>query len=350
MHTDVAVVGAGVVGLSIAYEARRAGAEVVCLDPTPGAVQSAGHGRIFRLTHDAPAAVTRARSALEGWSRWESAFARPLVDHCGCVVVGDDARAHADAITAAQADARFDRDGARLGIDDALRVGGWSTLLDPAGGVIDAVPVIESLRSQVRPRPAVVSGIEADGRTARLALADGDVVTAEQVVVAAGVSTPTLTSGSGPEVPASPLYRHARFTVRPAGPLRGLAHVFLDRRRSLPSGWSFYGLPLPGGLIAIGGGWGESPFPEGATTPETVRDASWQQVQAWLAAHGEHDPDVLDTVECVHPRAAGPDDPYAFGRRGTVLAIHGQDLFKFAPQIGADAAALLARRDVVSDS
>jgi sarcosine oxidase len=346
MHTGVAVVGAGIVGLSIAYEAQRAGADVLCLDPAPGTAQSTGPGRIFRLAHDAPGAVTRARAALDGWARWEAEFAKPFVDHRGCLVIGDDARAHAHAIDTAEAEGRFVADGELLGIEDALRIGGWPTLLDPAGGVIDAVAVIASLVSQVRPRSAAVTRIESGGAAARVVLEDADVVTADHVVVAAGIATPALTRQSGPQVPAHSLYRHARFTVRPAGPLRNLTHCFLDRRRSQASGGSFYGFPLPGGLMAIGGGWGEGPFAADATTPESVRAASWREVRAWLIAHGEEAPEALDTVECVHPRGAPSDDPYAFEREGPVVAVHGQDLFKFAPQIGADAVALLASGDV----
>ncbi|MDX6645646.1 MAG: hypothetical protein QOK40_1373, partial [Miltoncostaeaceae bacterium] len=75
MRADVAVVGAGVIGLSAALAMRDRGAGVLVLDAgSPGGGQSAGPGRVFRHLHERPELVGLARAAREGWRRAEERF------------------------------------------------------------------------------------------------------------------------------------------------------------------------------------------------------------------------------------------------------------------------------------
>ena len=68
---DVAVVGAGIIGLSAAYALTRAAAVTVYERGVPGNGQSGGDSRIFRHTHDDPRLIVFARRSLERWREWE---------------------------------------------------------------------------------------------------------------------------------------------------------------------------------------------------------------------------------------------------------------------------------------
>ncbi|HWC26488.1 MAG TPA: FAD-dependent oxidoreductase [Solirubrobacteraceae bacterium] len=344
MHADVAVIGAGIVGLAVAFETARDGVSVVCLDPAPGRLQSTGPGRIFRLTHDLAEAVVRARAAEVAWRRWEADLGRTLIDRGGCVVLGEDARAHAAALEAAGAEVRFARDGAALSLAAPLRPAGAPALLDAHGGVIDATGAVRLLAARVRPRARLVAGVERDGDVVRLHTAQREVVTADQLVIAAGTETRALAATLGLELPPAQRCRQVRLALRPAGALRTLACCFLDRRRSLPSGWSFYGLPLGDGIVAVGGDSTEAPFDAARCDPDESRRESERQVRDWLALHGEG-AEFVGRVECVQAPVDVPGGaPYAITRAGPVVAVRGNNLFKFAPLIGADVRAELQTR------
>ncbi|HWC26872.1 MAG TPA: FAD-dependent oxidoreductase [Solirubrobacteraceae bacterium] len=260
-------------------------------------------------------------------------------------MLGDEARAHAAAFEAAGAQARFAEDGGALRLAAPLRPAGAPALLDARGGAIDATAAVKLLAARVRPRAQLVAGIERDGDTVRLHTATRAVVTADQVVIAAGVETPALAARLGLQLPSEPRYRHVRFALRPVGALGELRCCFLARRRSLASKWSFYGLPLGDRTVAVGGGSADAPFDAARCDPDDVRRESARQVRAWLALHDEPAAACVGRVECVYGRVDVPGGaPYAIDRAGPVVAVRGNDLFKFAPLIGADMRAELQTR------
>ena len=75
----VAVVGAGVVGLSTTAALLERGADVVCFERAGGPMteRSAGSSRIFRLAHGDPELVALARTARAGFERWQAPRRRP---------------------------------------------------------------------------------------------------------------------------------------------------------------------------------------------------------------------------------------------------------------------------------
>jgi len=87
----IAVVGAGVVGMSASAALLEAGQDVTCYEA--GAImgeRSVGSTRIFRLAHVDPDLVRLAQQAREGFDRWAKDAGRPMVVGSECVVTGSD--------------------------------------------------------------------------------------------------------------------------------------------------------------------------------------------------------------------------------------------------------------------
>ncbi|HSK58898.1 MAG TPA: FAD-dependent oxidoreductase, partial [Actinomycetospora sp.] len=205
MNVRVTVVGAGLVGLATAYSLREAGAVVRCLDTGPPmGARSVGDTRIFRVAHGDPALVEEARRASDRWDAWSLRAGRTLVGAERLVVTGPRVPAWADAMAAAGAVHRVDRQGA---------------LHDPAGGVLDLVATGAFLTAAVTPERATVTAVDADGT---VHTTDGDPVAADAVVVAAGAGTPALVAPLGVAVP-DVLEHHVRFTF--AGPADRPCHL-----------------------------------------------------------------------------------------------------------------------------
>src|SRR5919202_1741908 len=82
--SDIAVIGAGIVGLSTAYSLLGAGVSVTVYERgVPGNGQSGGESRIFRHAHDDPRLVDFACRSRAIWRDWESRLGVALVSGDG---------------------------------------------------------------------------------------------------------------------------------------------------------------------------------------------------------------------------------------------------------------------------
>jgi sarcosine oxidase len=323
----VAVVGAGVVGLSTTAALRAAGADVVCFERSaaPMGERSAGSSRIFRLAHADPALVRLAVAARDGFARWAEQAGRPMVDRVGCVVSGGDAAERATAMEAADVPfALVGPDSERLRLPAAVTAS--PVLLDPEGGVVDvdAVRAFLTVRAGSAVVHEPVDAIEGTTVHTRTGVQRFDAV-----VLAAGSGTPALAGQVGLDVPAA-LEHHVRFTFPVDdgpwqawidAPEQGLATY---QHRSGPGRWSVGGSVDPA-LVAWDVG------------RDAAAAASREVVLAYARERLAVEPRVVESLYCTHVPATG--DGITFARAGGVLAVHGENLMKFAPLLGELAAA-----------
>ena len=326
---DVAIVGAGVMGLATAHALARAGHDVAVYEQfEPGHTRGASHGRsrIFRLAYAQTEWVQLAKEALTGWRDLEAASGERVLQLDGLVEIVDDL---ADS-SAAALDAcgvrwqRLEREAAQQRFPVQLPSGTFA-VFQPEAGIVRADVALE----------AFGRGIDVRYNTRVASLDDLD---ARCVVVTAGAWINDLVS---PPLPV----RVTRETVcyfHLAGTRPMPALVSLGARRprdTHPDGIVFYALadPLYGVKAAIHhGGAQADPNSTGAPDATVV-----EQISRWAREHiALADPQPVEAQTCLYTTTA--DERFILERRGRVVLVsacsgHG---FKFAPAIGARAAAL----------
>jgi sarcosine oxidase len=336
----VAVVGAGVVGLSTAAALLAADVDVVCFERSAAVMgeRSAGSSRIFRLAHADPDLVRLATAARDGFARWAGEAGTRMVDRSGCVVSGGDAADRAKAMAAAGAPVELVEPGShRLRLPAAVTAS--PVLVDPGGGVIDvdAVRALLTARAGGSVVHEPVYALDATDAGTTLWSRSG-ASRFDAVVLAAGAGTSALAEQAGIYTPTA-LVHHVRFTFpilasrideaqrwqawidSPADGLGTYQH------RTGPRTWSVGGSVDPA-LVA----WERG--------REAAVDASRELVLAYARERLAVEPRVVDSLYCTHvPDAV---DGIEFRREGRVLAVYGENLMKFAPVLGEMIAAAAA--------
>ncbi|MGH3869669.1 MAG: FAD-dependent oxidoreductase [Pseudonocardiaceae bacterium] len=323
----VAVVGAGVVGLSTTARLLERGVDAVCYERS-GVVmseRSAGSSRIFRLAHPTPELVRLAQSARVGFREWEKTTGTPMVSTSGCVISGDNAPRWAAAMKEAAAPHEL-VDGASERLRLPAREPPSEALLDPSGGVIDVDAVRAHLGAltlgAVVHEP--VYALEADSIGASVWSPTGK-ARFDVVVVAAGAGTSPLATQVGIYTPTA-LTHHVRFSF----PL-DRSEVWQCWIDTPTAGLGTYQHQSGPGVWSVGGH-----LDLAATAWEVGRDAattaSRETVLRYVREHLEIEPRIVDSLYC----ATTPDlgDGFEVRRNGPILAIYGENLFKFAPLLG----------------
>jgi sarcosine oxidase len=343
-HTDVAVVGAGIVGLSAAYALTQRGAAVTVYERgVPGNGQSGGDSRIFRHTHDDPRLIGFARRSLERWREWERHSGQELVSRDGVVYLGSTARQRHTALTDAGVSARL-VDGAEVTAVLPLLVsqsaGTPGLLLDEDGGVIRTRVAIEMLRAAAAAR-IVFDEVMSISPTPRgtVEVRRGDAATEhDQVLVCAGIGTAGLAHGTGIELPLrASLHVRLAFTLRTTPPSR-LA-CLLDAGGA--SGETHaYGDPLPGNSAYAVGVTEAAIHPDGGLIdPDGLAAVARRTVAYANAMLPGLEPTPSQARHCWVTELQWGTDAFALWSAGGAHFLAGQNLFKHAPALGEALAA-----------
>ena len=349
--TDLAVVGAGIIGLATAYEAAAAGASVTVYERgVPGNGQSGGDSRIFRHAHSDPRLVALAAEAKAGWRRWEERLGVELLVCDGLVVLGPAAPDRLAVLEEAGIEASLHDD-----VTDRLPILASSAspgppsapapgaprpaggLVDPGGGVIRTRAAVAALSASlgdaivadevlaVRPTPSGRVEVRAGGVTAEH----------DRVVVCAGRGTADLARGAGIELPVAEAV-HVRLTF----PVRGTPPPRIACLIDTTAG--AYGDPLPGNdRYAIGIG----------DTDQPGLAAEAERTVAYVADRLPGlDPTPVGVRHCWVTELPWGHDGIGVWEAGPARFVAGNNLFKHAPALGAALAADALRDDLAASA
>jgi sarcosine oxidase len=340
---EVGVVGGGVVGLSTTLALQNAGIDARCFERgQPGEGQSAGETRLFRHRHHDERLISLAIAARLGWLEWEARASTELLGREGVLRFGDDVDS---------AFLRLRRSGVAVELlsppEQAAVLPGLVSpaqraLLESTAGVIRARRAIELLVRWLDERlvQAEVLGVQRLPSSLRLHTSGGS-WDCERLVLCAGPSTPALARGLGIEIPIV-VRCHPRAGFRRRQPEHRLAGL---QDSSGTHGELVYGAPCAD----------NDRYVVGLVGPDS--DAGCEQAKGFLSS------DIASLVQriqsyvsqslgCLHPEVASlrlchttklgdQKDAFAVWAADDIVAIAGNNLFKFAPVLGrvlADAA------------
>lgn len=335
---EIAVVGAGIVGLSAAFALRERGVGVRVYEPgRPGDAMSGGASRIFRHAHADPRLIAAARSARALWREWGERLGVETVSGDGAVAIGE-------AVPERLAALRTDGGVPARAIDAAELalllppLAGYDgpAMVDEAGGSIRTEAAVAALTGALEGaittdevlavRPLDGGGVEVVAGAARHRHA--------AVVVCAGRGTAALARPLGLEPPVT-LSAHIRltFAVRGAPPPR---LACLQDSSGAFGETGVYAAALPGnGRYAVGIADPVAATPEGALERPDALDRLAERTRAYVArALPGLDPEPVGSRACWVTELGWGADGVAAWRAGDAAFLVGHNLFKHAPLLG----------------
>jgi sarcosine oxidase len=328
-EVEVAVVGAGVMGLATARALARAGRDVVlCEQFAVGNDRGSSHGgsRIVRFSYPEERWVRLAQDSYPGWRALEAELGRPLLELHGTLDVGD-WKPNRAALAACEVPfvvleaADIER---RCGVRVAV---GERGLFQAEGGIIYADQALRALLESAQEAGAQLQ----EGRRIDAVEEEGDTVSlgalrARCAVVTAGSWAPELVG-----VDATPTRETTSYFALD-GPVPSVLEAAPDGHR--------YSLLAPGvGLKAGLHQTGPVTDPDKPGIPDaSIVERTTDWVRERFPSAGE----LIRSETCLY--TTRPGDEFLLERRGRVVvgspcSGHG---FKFAPAIGTRLAALVA--------
>jgi sarcosine oxidase len=338
---DVAVVGAGIVGLSTAYALSQRGERVAIYERgVPGNGQSGGDSRIFRHSHEDPRLVSLAVASRALWGEWEQRGGRELVTRDGVVSIGPAVHRRAELMRQGGAAARLI--GAAELSERLPLLADWDddALLDEEGGVIRTRSAIAGLADTLADRMVfdeVVSVRPTAAGTVQVR-AGGSAVEHERVVVCAGRETAALARGAGLTVPVRQS-AHVRLAFPVRGQPRQRLACLLEGSGAFGE-LSAYADPLPGNrLYAVG--VDETPVDAGGglVEPDGLAEIANRTTRYVARALPGLVPEPVQARHCWITELPWGHDAFAVWTTGEASFLVGHNLFKHAPALGRALAA-----------
>ncbi|MEZ6194134.1 MAG: FAD-dependent oxidoreductase [Planctomycetota bacterium] len=230
LRCDIVVVGAGIVGAAVAAALAEAGAEVVIVDRAPpgGGTTAAGMGHLVAMD-DSPAQFALTVRSLALWRALSAGLPTEVEwDTCGTIWVAADEAELAEATAkhaayAAGGVATTLLDATALAArEPALRRGLAGGLLVPGDAVIypPAAAAVLLARAERHGARALLGREVAAVGEGGVLLADGEVLEAGRVVVAAGATSPALVAWPRLAEVLRPRKGHLAISARAPGYLR----------------------------------------------------------------------------------------------------------------------------------
>ncbi|MFD0207294.1 MULTISPECIES: NAD(P)/FAD-dependent oxidoreductase [Saccharothrix] len=337
---DIAVVGAGVIGLATTEALVRRGADVTCFDGRPpGSGLSGGLTRTFRNRHDDPRVVGLAVAGRAGFRGWEERLGRRLIGDEGTVYAGMD-EADAAGLRANDVPHHFAEPERHRELFGPLAPVSGRLLVDPGSGAIRAGRTIDALTGWVGDRiiPADIHSVTvpSDGGTVEIQTTEA-IYRARHVVICAGTAVPRLAAGVGFEVPLRQAL-HARPHFRVREEYRGEPlPCWVDRSGEF--GEWVYGSPIGSTGSYVFGLIGpdvDVPFDaRGALPPGSTMDVHVERLRSYVRkAMPGLDPEPVGIRVCVMTKLPVGSDGLRVWHRPGVSAVAGHNLFKLAPALG----------------
>lgn len=348
---DVAIVGAGVLGLAAGRAVAARGRDAVILEQAeighPGS-GSKGSCRIFRVGYREPGYVTAALQARDLWRALETASGRQILHPRLQLTFGTGMRSIQEAMIAAGAPCEVMPAAEAARRFPAMAAGG-PVLLEPDSAVIAADQALAALAAgEAEIRTGIrVTRVSDDGRQVTLQTTAGE-VRARTAVITAGPWSSGLLATAGVPIPGRPVLEQVAYlrAARAGGDASAdapassadadSAPIFICHADQVP-----YGLPVPGSpLYKIGihqSGPATDPDAQDDTADSGLISALARVTRRYLPAF---DPEPVATERCVYDNS--PDEDFIIDRVGNVVigcgtSGHG---FKFGPLLGEWLAAL----------